>query len=68
MLKTQKKLYRAFDSCFEMFDGADVVREIRRRSRTDPSLVQALIRHGCDYWLRPDYFPEPDPPVQEDLL
>ena len=53
MLKTQKKLYRAFDDCVEMYDGTEVVREIRRRSRTDAELVQALVRHGCDSWLKP---------------
>jgi hypothetical protein len=68
MLKTQKRLYRAFDDCLEMNDGHEVVREIRCRSREDPELVQALIRHRCDYWLKPEYMGEPDPPMQEIFL
>jgi len=68
MLKTQKRLGRPFDACGEMGDGDDMVREIRRRSRHDPELVQALIRHGYDYWLKPGYMGEPYPPIQETFL
>ena len=66
ILKTQKKLYRSFDDCFEMGDGTEVVREIRRKSLHDPELVQALVKHRYDDWLKPDYFPnEESPPTQQ---
>jgi hypothetical protein len=55
MLKTQKSLSRSFDDCFEMFDGDDVVREIRRRSLEDSALVEVLNRRGFGNWLKPDY-------------
>ena len=58
MLKTQKSLSRSFDDCLEMGDGSEVVREIRRRSLEDPSLVEVLNRRGFGYWLKPDYFGE----------
>ena len=58
MLKTQKNLSRSFDDCFEMFDGDDVVREIRCRSHEDPSLVEVLNRRGFGNWLKPEYFEE----------
>jgi len=68
MLKTQKLLGRPFDSCCEMGDGDKVVREIRRRSLDDPELVKALIKHGYDYWLKADYFPNEEPPLTQETL
>jgi hypothetical protein len=68
MLKTQKCLYRAFDDCFEMYDGDEVVREIRRRSLHDSVLVQALIKHQRDSWLTPDYFSDEKPPPTQQVL
>ena len=68
MLKTQKKLWRAFDDCCEMGDGDDVVREIRLRSLNDPELVRALKIHGYDYWLKTNYFPNESPPPTQDIF
>jgi len=39
MLKTQKNLYRAFDDCFEMFDGEQVRAHIVERAKKDDALM-----------------------------
>lgn len=57
MLKTQKRLCRAFDDCFEMYNGDDLVREIRRRSRTDRAPVATLARTAQVHGLNPHELP-----------
>ncbi len=56
ILKTQKSLYRAFDDCFEMNDGDQVLRIIQKRAAGDEVLKAAIIRHGCGNWLAADYW------------
>ena len=55
MLVTQKSLGRAFDSCFEMWDGDEVVKNIRERANSEQAVREAVILHGYGYWLEPGY-------------
>jgi len=41
---TRREDSRAFDSCFEMFDGDFVVAALMRRAQTDPQLQAGILR------------------------
>ena len=51
MLKTVRHLGRAFDDCFEMYDGEEVVRWILHRVRTDEELARTIAERGFGYWF-----------------
>lgn len=42
---------RAFDSCFEMSDGAEVIRHLRYMADRTPEVRQEIERH-CPTWAR----------------
>ncbi len=52
MLRTACHLGRAFDDCFEMFDGEEVVRWILYRARTDADLARTITEWGFGHWFK----------------
>jgi hypothetical protein len=44
MIKTQTNFYRAFNDCFEMNDGEEVVTIIAQRANADKELAACLLR------------------------
>jgi hypothetical protein len=51
MLKTVRHLGRAFDDCFEMHDGNEVVRWILHRAQTDHQLARIIAERGFGSWF-----------------
>ena len=52
MLKTVRHLGRAFDDCFEMYDGDEVVRWILDKAKTDPELARIIAERGFGYLVQ----------------
>ena len=44
MIKKQSHFYRAFDDCFEMNDGDEVMNCIIEKARTDQKLALAILQ------------------------
>ncbi len=51
MLRKGLHEYRAFDDCFEMGDGTEVVKIIVKRALNDGNLYEILRKKGFDSWL-----------------
>jgi len=51
MLKTVRNLGRSFDSCFEQFDGEEVVRWILFKAQTDAELARIITERGFGNWF-----------------
>jgi len=46
---------RSFFDCLEMGDGEEVVREVRRRAKSNPETAALLRRRSYGFWLEPGY-------------